>query len=159
MVCDVNPNGLVATISGARIRSSIELVLSDSLEHLHVTPQWLQNPSASHALQQNSGRRPRVTRVFVLILNANIDAALRLPFRNQIYCFDRPANRATRSFFDLPLFVEARIDGAYGAPTRICQDSPGGPCPSASQSAPFSTISKRRTAVSGDTFRALSPPL
>ena len=30
-------------------------------------------------------------RLFVLILNANINAALRLPFRNQIYCFDRPA--------------------------------------------------------------------
>jgi hypothetical protein len=40
-------------------------------------------------------------RLFVLILNANINAALRLPVRNQIYCFDRPANRATRSFFDL----------------------------------------------------------
>ena len=40
-------------------------------------------------------------RVFVLILDANINAALRLPFRNQIYCFDQPANRATRSFFDL----------------------------------------------------------
>ena len=39
-------------------------------------------------------------RLFVLILNANINAVLRLPFRNQIYCFDRPGCRATRSFFD-----------------------------------------------------------